>query len=445
MSKSRGDRGKTPNSNQNAAHAPQNAIIPGKFMESEWIHLVEKENGDDFVHDVLNDIISAACNQIFHNIVDSRVQPYSVLSVKRLLLQLLEWRFIESDIGENENALKTAWVKDSEPLACVTDSWAQGAVPVVIRQQRSEMNNEGIDILKVHSPTDPCDEQNKCSSAESATSDREEDVANISEVQHKDVEETYNVTSSVATITPQPPKTKEKKFTKHRKNFKPYGGSVPNFEVISLTPVTDERLQPSAFINATSFDTSHRIPRDPSCRDAIFDENGNLVHVPKINFSKLPRTRVKTKYSIEDPINENTKKIQLLTRKNKHIKHQQMLEKEDLLVKKNMIHTGPLLQRLYSSSEMLVANDVMDSLYTPLPPSIVDTISISRGVSIREGGLSKQGPKKKSFNEESFKSGNHELMSLGSGTTRILEVKEIVSATSVKSLNMNTPLPSIRT
>jgi len=122
-----------------------------------------------------------------------------------------------------------------------------------------------------------------------------------------------------------------------------------------------------------------------------------------------------------------------------------MLEKEDLLVKKNMIHTGPLLQRLYSSSEMLVANDVMDSLYTPLPPSIVDTISISRGVSIREGGLSKQGPKKKSFNEESFKSGNHELMSLGSVTTRILEVKEIVSATSVKSLNMNTPLPSIRT
>ena len=47
------------------------------------------------------------------------------------MLQITEWRFLARDEGESAVAEDPTWGEDEEPLACTTDSWAQGSVPVL--------------------------------------------------------------------------------------------------------------------------------------------------------------------------------------------------------------------------------------------------------------------------------------------------------------------------
>lgn len=47
------------------------------------------------------------------------------------MLQVIEWRFLARDEGESAVAEDPTWGEDEEPLACMTDAWAQGSVPVL--------------------------------------------------------------------------------------------------------------------------------------------------------------------------------------------------------------------------------------------------------------------------------------------------------------------------
>jgi hypothetical protein len=47
------------------------------------------------------------------------------------MLQITEWRFLARDAGESAVAKDHTWGEDKEPLACTTDTWAQGSVPVL--------------------------------------------------------------------------------------------------------------------------------------------------------------------------------------------------------------------------------------------------------------------------------------------------------------------------
>ncbi|XP_025050272.1 uncharacterized protein C2orf81 homolog [Alligator sinensis] len=49
------------------------------------------------------------------------------------MLQIAEWRFLARDEGEAGLAEDATWQEDEEPVACITDSWAQGSVPIVRR------------------------------------------------------------------------------------------------------------------------------------------------------------------------------------------------------------------------------------------------------------------------------------------------------------------------
>lgn len=47
------------------------------------------------------------------------------------MLQIIEWRFLARDEGESAVAEDPTWGEDEEPLACTTDAWAQGSVPLM--------------------------------------------------------------------------------------------------------------------------------------------------------------------------------------------------------------------------------------------------------------------------------------------------------------------------
>nr|XP_025723427.1 uncharacterized protein C2orf81 homolog isoform X2 [Callorhinus ursinus] len=57
--------------------------------------------------------------------------PFTISQAREAMLQITEWRFLARDEGESAVAEDPTWGEDEEPLACMTDAWAQGSVPVL--------------------------------------------------------------------------------------------------------------------------------------------------------------------------------------------------------------------------------------------------------------------------------------------------------------------------
>lgn len=459
MSKSRS--GKTPSGSQNVQPIVQNAIIPGKFMESDWNELVEDESGEEFIFEIITEISDAVCDKIFDKIIQSRVQPYAVFTAKQLLLESIQFQFLNNDTGENITDDDQSWIEDDEPTPCVTDSWAQGAVPVVpictsyadsvVLSPLPEATIEDQVQSQTSEPlVDSEQETLESSHSGSETKNSVEDVSmNVETSETK--ESSPNILSSPR-ISPQPPSTmrncsslpihSKTDVRKRHKKFKPYGGSLPNFQPISLTPVTENRhtlqhdVESSSVLHSSESLLRTQHGRPPGVKEVIYDEKGNVIHVQKLNLDALPNHRIRTKYKIVDLSKENDKKMRLTSKQRNKATKVELNENNNVI--NPIFNSNALLHRLYAMDP-----DVINGLRTPLPPPMVDAIDVSEGVLIREGGLSKQGPRNKCSdyvnNEDNY------LYPISSTSARVLKVNDIVAdlSLSIKPLNLSKPLPAI--
>eukprot|EP00111_Clytia_hemisphaerica_P016426 TCONS_00048634-protein len=508
MSKSRGDRGnKTPSVNQNAPPPNQNVIVPGRFTEGDWNDLLENETCEEFVSDIVSDIADVACDIIFKKIISDRVAPYAVFAAKELLLEFVEWEFIKCDVGENV-LQEVAWCEDDEPVACVTDSWAQGAVPVVHSINVFRKGGSETVTLEENKTTPRIDEEDskelneeekreKNEEADENNNDQENDepIKNKEDQRTEDKEaitdsESMKIspeqTSSISTqpnstirnssmesplmeslpgktssspevpLSPVPPKSSRNLQSQHRNSntYKKHKGSLPTFTAISLSPVTDDRPKPGAGamskdrhgapIHSSDSLFKHQHGRPPGVKEVIYNEAGNVVHVQKINIAALPDHRVKTKCSIIDSTQQNMKKT---SRKFKGIDLSNSYDDAQKTNTKNKIDPYSLINQAGGQDVDILRTlrthspDVLRTLRTPLPPSLVDTADISEGVVIKEGVLSKSGPKVQPLayvDEQSLKP-------IQSGRGRKLDVHDIINKTkpTLNSYSRSKPLPAI--
>jgi len=88
-----------------------------------------------------------------------------------------------------------------------------------------------------------------------------------------------------------------------RSDFKTHKGSLPNFPLISLTPVTDDRPKAGSGAGGVGgavhgaplhsaeslFKNQHGRP--PGVKEVVFDDAGNVIRVQKINVAALPDHR----------------------------------------------------------------------------------------------------------------------------------------------------------
>lgn len=51
---------------------------------------MENESCEEFISEIVNETVVAACDIVFQNIIQQRVQPYSVFCAKELILDLIE-------------------------------------------------------------------------------------------------------------------------------------------------------------------------------------------------------------------------------------------------------------------------------------------------------------------------------------------------------------------
>ncbi|ELW64008.1 hypothetical protein TREES_T100006717, partial [Tupaia chinensis] len=110
---------------------PQVDIVPGRLNEAEWMALMALEEGEDVVGDILADLLARVMDSAFKVYLTQQCIPFTISQAREAMLQITEWRFLARDEGESAVAKDPTWGEDEEPLACTTDSWAQGSVPVL--------------------------------------------------------------------------------------------------------------------------------------------------------------------------------------------------------------------------------------------------------------------------------------------------------------------------
>uniref|UniRef100_A0A8C5L0G1 RIKEN cDNA 1700003E16 gene n=1 Tax=Jaculus jaculus TaxID=51337 RepID=A0A8C5L0G1_JACJA len=110
---------------------PQVDIVPGRLNEAEWIALMALEEGEDVVGDILAEFLARVMDCVFEVYLTRQCVPFTISQAQEAMLQITEWRFLARDEGETAVAEDPTWGEDEEPLACTTDAWAQGSVPVL--------------------------------------------------------------------------------------------------------------------------------------------------------------------------------------------------------------------------------------------------------------------------------------------------------------------------
>ncbi|XP_044181553.1 uncharacterized protein C2orf81 homolog [Acropora millepora] len=430
--KSRQDKSKTPA--QAAAPPPtSNDIIPGRFTEADWHRMVEQEDGEDFVLDIVHEIVESTLAVIYDKYIASQTLPYTIQATKDLLLQIIEWQFLACDLGEENPSCDSTWLQEDEPVTPVTDSWAQGSVPFLPRPSSS-------------------------SSSTSLKSDRESEMSSVIEerpvapeppFEPLEVSATPLSISSPAQLPPTTTESKENKQQeealksksqgkkKTRAPFKPHKGKLPSFSGVDLSPVTDDKLEdqlqendrhdpvnttgltmlssstsilkrkkessrfgsyPWSSLTNSSRSWSDSQPsnskaqhgRPPGIKDVLYDERGNVIAVMKISPEKLPSHRVRTKFSV---VNDESE-VQAIRARAKTKKLGLSSQNTDFTAK-DWKHSKSRNQRYDAEINPVNHSHVIEDNVpiTPLPPPLVDTMDISAGVVVREGKVVRRGPR----------------------------------------------------
>lgn len=394
--KSRQDKSKTPA--QSAPPPTSNDIIPGRFSEAEWHHMVDQEDGEDFVLDIVNEIVDSTLTVLYEKYIVSQTLPYTIQETKDLLLQIIEWQFLACDLGEENPAMDSTWLEEDEPVTPVTDSWAQGSVPLLLRPSSS-------------------------SSTTSLQSDQEAEMPSVIEERPSAPEPPFEALEvsktplSIDSPSQPPPVTAERKTDeqeepakakiqdrkKMRVPFKPHKGKLPSFSGVDLSPLLnkhehqlqeDVRHDPVNTTGLTMLSSSTSIlkaqyGRPPGIKDVVYDERGNVIAVMKISPEKLPSHRVRTKFSVVDDESDGqairarakTKKLVPTSQKGDSLRDwkpsKSNNQRHDFDI--NAVNNSYLIED---------AGHI-----TPLPPPLVDAMDISAGVLVREGKVVRRGPR----------------------------------------------------
>lgn len=360
--------------------------------------MVDQEDGEDFVLDIVNEIVDSTLTVLYEKYIVSQTLPYTIQETKDLLLQIIEWQFLACDLGEENPAMDSTWLEEDEPVTPVTDSWAQGSVPLLLRPSSS-------------------------SSTTSLQSDQEAEMPSVIEERPSAPEPPFEALEvsktplSIDSPAQPPPVTAERKTDeqeepakakiqdrkKMRVPFKPHKGKLPSFSGVDLSPLLnkhehqlqeDVRHDPVNTTGMTMLSSSTSIlkaqyGRPPGIKDVVYDERGNVIAVMKISPEKLPSHRVRTKFSVVDDESDGqairarakTKKLVPTSQKGDSLRDwkpsKSNNQRHDFDI--NAVNNSYLIED---------AGHI-----TPLPPPLVDAMDISAGVLVREGKVVRRGPR----------------------------------------------------
>ncbi|XP_064617742.1 uncharacterized protein C2orf81 homolog isoform X3 [Liolophura sinensis] len=377
-------------------------IIPGKYTDQDWNSMLEKDDGEDFIADIVEDVVAMTLEKAYDGYISRQLLPFTINQAKDAILQIIEWQFLAHDEGDMEVDKDPGWIQEEEPDPATTDCWAQGSVPKIFLPPVCSVIEEEPEVKEEAQPTetvDPeiCDEQMSDQVSEPPLPENTQ----LEEDQPQDANFVPENSDSPTKAAASP--------KKKRRGYKPHYGSLKSAGVSRMTESLEdteiqlwekearENLSPERPLALSLIQmpvTCHSLlkmqqGRPPGNKEVTYDEMGNVVAVVKLNPDRLPNHRVKVGYHVVDPTVEAAEARLDAMKKGK-------------LTRKNLSHKEPKHSNgkrasvgsstVTSKGKPSVLTDSQSK--TPLPPAMIDTVDIAPGVVIREGQQVRKGPRR---------------------------------------------------
>lgn len=479
VSKSRADKAKDKDKDRGGSTSvpapPVNTdVIPGRFTENDWNSILDKEDGEEFVVDIVKDIVDSTINVIYNNYIEKQLYPYVVQKSRDLFLHIIEWQFLARDEGEANPVEDKTWAEEEEPFPNEPDAWAQGSVPQhplpPVSPVLSEHDTEVTSISRVSNPEIledlPSTFNETVTNEEAEQTERSQENA-IQEEKEDDKEEEKNNEEEIVEEKKEPLKPRKPKY-------KPYRGPIKSAGVRSINKPLEEteRELMEAEMRAMGMETPmkksaldympsscHNIlkvqtGRPPGSKEVTYDDMGNVVAVVRLDPEKLPSHRVRTKFTVIDPAVEAAQARLQAMRTGRHrtspssrLSRGRSTQQETRSGNAVSARTD-VTSVAASQSTMRKRKDEDEGGITPLPPPLIESMELSPGVTVREGNRFKQGPKLTLRTSDVTSSGKiQSLRPLVTVDTKgiPLSVGDIIGSQSpsVRPLTMNDPIPPI--
>ncbi|XP_030835020.1 uncharacterized protein C2orf81 homolog [Strongylocentrotus purpuratus] len=363
VSKSRAEKAKDKDKDRGGSTSvpvpPVNSdVIPGRFTETDWNSMLDKEDGEDFVIDIVSNIVDSALTVIYDNYIQKQLHPYVVTQARDAILQIIEWQFLARDEGETQPENDATWLEEDEPMPCVPDAWAQGSVPQKNRPLMSPLLSEpGTDITDVtgmshhviledvvcesHADIELADgeeeggeedkevdgeeekeeggDQTEDVSERLANAEQEEAEPKSEEVIIEETKVLNRIFFSIFIFFPHI-QAKQEAHRPRKPKFKPHKGRVRSAGLRDMHKSLDEmerevleaerKASEPKVVRDSILDhmpsSCHSIlkvqaGRPPGSKDVSYDDRGNVISVVRLDPDKLPSHRVRTQYAVVDP------------------------------------------------------------------------------------------------------------------------------------------------
>eukprot|EP00916_Digyalum_oweni_P013501 GHVL01022181.1.p1 GENE.GHVL01022181.1~~GHVL01022181.1.p1 ORF type:complete len:460 (+),score=89.71 GHVL01022181.1:226-1605(+) len=365
-------------------------IVPGKFNESDWNIMIDRDNSEEFIFDIVDEVVNGTMDSIYKMYIETQVLPFTLQEAKDAILQIIEWQFLTRDEGE-EDVIEGGWIEDEEPNAAVTDCWAQGSVPKTEVPMPSPI------------PEEP-EEEEKATEQEEAEAEIEVSVAELEDKvsEGEEPEEAELMAAESAAAETEAKRKEEEEAKKKRKKFKPYRGKMKSAGVSKMTESLEERemqmymkefesTMPPQEISSNILAmpaSCHSIlkvqnGRPPGTKDVQYDQMGNVMAVMCLDPERLPTHRVSVKYQVVDPAVEAAQARLEAMRRGRFIAPSQKQAGKGAKPKRHAPSETNLLGKSMKTRKPTI---------TPLPPSLIESMDVAPGVSVTEAGRTKKGP-----------------------------------------------------
>lgn len=318
MSKQKADRNKVV---QPPPHPVQNTEIgPGRLNEQNWREIEEIIDNEETPCECVEEILNITLREVYKVYLERQLLPYTVSTAKDALLNAVEWIFLQRDESQASPILQPEWTPDIEPCCASIDNWApsycispdeivddQSLIELVEEMQVSR--SEGFR----ESPIDKSPPQDIIIDHVSPVLQLVEELCLL--------QEKSSPLQSEAT-EPKHKQVKKRAVSKVKRGKLVLTKTHNHNELLNKASVSrmsetlsqsDREEQRRMMEEANSLDNEsqtepkkssrHNINRNRKGRsqvtkDVIFDEEGNIIYIIKLNPDKFPSNRVKVKYQL---------------------------------------------------------------------------------------------------------------------------------------------------
>ncbi|KAK7003682.1 hypothetical protein BgiMline_005154 [Biomphalaria glabrata] len=373
-------------------------IVPGKYNENDWNNMLEKDSGEEFCLDIVEELSEKVLSAIYDRYIENQLYPFTISQAKNALTEIIEWQFLSRDDGEKDTEMNLTWTQDEEPEPAVTDCWAQGSVPKNYIPPLTPL---------VGIPEEEPVVVEEISNTPLSAKVVKEDVIELPDfVSDNEEEAIKQEESSKETSTAVTKETKAKE-TQAKPKFRPYRGKLKSAKVGQMTESLEETEMKLHFSEVNIEPEKHRVSvimptscasllkaqngRPPGNKEVTFDEMGNVVAVVKLDPEKLPNHKITVKYHVVDPALES--KLEAVKKASSKVKTHSFKTNIETKVSSKSKHRlaatiTPLPPPLKTQANSITS--VKSSAENLVP--VIEEMELSRGVIVKEGGRVKKGP-----------------------------------------------------